>query len=96
MKSAGLSLQDSFLNQARRENLRVAIYLTNGSKLEGKVGGFDNFTLVLNSNGREYLIYKHAVSTVISLSPKSVVNQNKKSCPGKEELEALAEKYNKK
>lgn len=96
MGGSGLSLQDGFLNQARREKFRVTIYLTNGSKLEGKVRGFDNFTLVLNNEGREHLIYKHAISTVTSFSPRTIVNQSKKSCPGKQELDALAEKYNKK
>lgn len=96
MGGSGLSLQDNFLNQARREKFRVTIYLINGSKLEGKVKGFDNFTLILNHEGREHLIYKHAISTVISLPPRSIVNQYKKSYPGKQELEALAEKHNKK
>ena len=96
MGNANLSLQDCFLNQARQENLIVLIHLTNGSTLEGKVKGFDNFTLVLSNKGRENLVYKHAVSTIVPLRSGIAVNQNKTSCPRKKELEALAEKYNKK
>lgn len=96
MGSSSVSLQDSFLNQARQENLMVAVHLTNGAKLEGKVRGFDNFTLVLNNNGREHLIYKHAISTIIPLKSGAIVNQDKMGCPKRKELEALAEKYKKK
>lgn len=96
MKSSSVNLQDSFLNNARREELLVIVHLTNGLKLEGTVKGFDNFTLVLNDNGREHLIYKHAVSTVTPLETKTIVSHKEMSCPKKEELEALAEKYNKK
>lgn len=96
MGNSGLSLQDSFLNQARQKNLLVIVQLTNGAKLEGKVRGFDNFTLVLNNNGREHLIYKHAVSTIIPLKEKLIPEQKKTSSPPKEALDALAEKYKKK
>lgn len=96
MGNSGASLQDSFLNQARQDNLMVAVHLTNGAKLEGKVRGFDNFTLVLNNNGREHLIYKHAVSTIIPFKSGAIVNRNKTNCPERKELEALADKYKKK
>ena len=95
MGNSGLNLQDGFLNRVRQKNLLVNIQLTNGTKLEGKVRGFDNLTLVLSKNGREYLIYKHAVSTIIPLE-KLIPEQNKTSSPQKGALEALAEKYNKK
>lgn len=96
MGKTNFSLQDNFLNQSRRENLQVTVCLTDGSKLEGNVRGFDNFTLVLNNEGREHLIYKHAISTIIPLQSGAIINQNKKSCPGRKELETLADKYNKK
>ncbi|MCD5401389.1 RNA chaperone Hfq [candidate division NPL-UPA2 bacterium] len=95
MGKTNLSLQDSFLNQARQESLMVTVHLTNGSKLEGKVRGFDNFTLVLNNNGREHLIYKHAISTIIPLKAGAIANRNKISFPKMKELEILAEKYSK-
>ena len=64
MKS-GMNLQDSFLNQVRREATEVQILLTNGTQLRGMVKGFDNFTLILNTrNGRQNLIYKHAIAQI--------------------------------
>ncbi|NOX96578.1 MAG: RNA chaperone Hfq [Nitrospirae bacterium] len=96
MGNSSLSLQDSFLNKARQENLIVTVHLTNGLKLEGKVRGFDNFTLILNNSGREHLVYKHAVSTIIPFKQGNSFNQNRPSYPEKKKLEALAEKYSKK
>ncbi len=62
-KTAGL--QDVFLNKARSEGVSVTVFLTNGFQLKGIVRGFDCFTVVLDSDGRQQLIYKHAISTVI-------------------------------
>lgn len=62
MKS--INLQDAFLNQARKENISVTIYLINGFQLRGNVTGFDNFTVILDSNGKQQLVYKHAISTI--------------------------------
>jgi len=86
MGNSSLSLQDSFLNKARQENLIVTVHLTNGLKLQGKVKGFDNFTLILNNSGREHLVYKYG----------TIVKQNRPGYPEKKKLEALAEKYSKK
>lgn len=58
-----VNIQDSFLNQIRRENIPVVVYLINGFQLRGVVKGFDNFTVVIESEGKQQLIYKHAVST---------------------------------
>jgi len=66
-----INLQDVFLNQVRKEHIPVTIYLTNGFQLKGMVKGFDNFTVVLDSEGRQQLIYKHAISTI---SPMKLVN----------------------
>ncbi len=62
-KTAGL--QDAFLNKARTEGISVTVFLTNGFQLKGIVRSFDCFTVVLDSDGRQQLIYKHAISTVI-------------------------------
>ena len=62
-KTAGL--QDVFLNKARAEGVSVTVFLTNGFQLKGIVRGFDCFTVVLVSEGRQQLIYKHAISTVV-------------------------------
>lgn len=59
-----LNLQDSFLNQIRRENIPVIIYLVNGFQLRGSVRGFDNFTVILENDGKQQLVYKHAISTI--------------------------------
>jgi host factor-I protein len=66
-----INLQDVFLNQVRKEHIGVTIYLTNGFQLKGYVKGFDNFTVVLDTDGKQQLVYKHAISTV---SPMKIVN----------------------
>lgn len=59
-----LNLQDVFLNQARKEKVPVTMYLTNGFQFKGIVRGFDSFTVILDCDGRQNLVYKHAISTV--------------------------------
>ena len=66
-----LNLQDVFLNQARREKLTVTIYLTNGFQFKGIVRGFDSYTVILDCEGRQNLVYKHAISTI---SPSKVIS----------------------
>lgn len=63
------NLQDLFLNNARRNKIQVVIYLTNGFQLKGNVKGFDNFTVILDNEGKQMMIYKHAVSTIIPAKP---------------------------
>ncbi len=62
-----MNIQDSFLNQARRERLSLDIHLIDGTDLHGKISAFDNFTIILMNDEREeqYLIYKHAVATIM-------------------------------
>ena len=60
-----INLQDLFLNQARKEHMNVTIYLTNGFQFKGVVRGFDNYTVVLDSEGKQQLVYKHAISTIV-------------------------------
>lgn len=67
MKNA--NLQDVFLNQARVDKIHVTIFLTNGFQFKGIVRGFDNFTIVLDCDGKQNLVYKHAVSTIIPARP---------------------------
>ena len=73
MKS--VNLQDLFLNQARKEKIQVTTYLTNGFQFRGTVIGFDNFTVILESEGRQNLVYKHAISTVIPSKPISILER---------------------
>lgn len=61
----GINLQDNFLNKARRDNTSILVYLVNGYQIKGYVKGFDNYTIVLNSEDKQQLIYKHAISTII-------------------------------
>ncbi len=62
-----VNLQDVFLNQVRKESISITIFLVNGFQLKGQVKGFDNYTIVLDSEGKQQLIYKHAISTIIPL-----------------------------
>ncbi len=66
MTKTVLNLQDSFLNQVRKDGSKVKVTMLDGSSLTGHVRGFDNFTLILNSEGKQYLLYKHAVSQVVA------------------------------
>lgn len=69
------NLQDMFLNNARKSSIPVTVYLTNGFQLKGMVKGFDNFIIMLVSDDKEMMIYKHAVSTITPF--KAVLYANK-------------------
>ena len=58
------SYQDMVLNQVRKENMSVTVYLTNGFQIRGIVKGFDNYVIVVEAEGKHQMIYKHAVSTI--------------------------------
>lgn len=60
-----VSLQDNFLNAARKDDLMLTIFLVNGYQIKGTVRSFDNFTILLNVENKQQLVYKHAVSTII-------------------------------
>jgi host factor-I protein len=62
-----INLQDTFLNQARKENMLTTVFLVNGYQIKGVVRSFDNFTLLLEVEGKQQLVYKHAVSTIIPM-----------------------------
>ena len=59
------SLQDTFLNNVRRNKISLTIFLVNGVKLTGVVTWFDNFCLLLRRDGHSQLVYKHAISTIM-------------------------------
>ncbi|KGR84804.1 RNA chaperone Hfq [Lysinibacillus odysseyi] len=61
MKS--MNLQDTFLNHLRKNNVFVTVFLLNGFQLKGLIKSYDNFTVLLESEGKQNLIYKHAIST---------------------------------
>ena len=58
------NIQDTFLNTARKERLNITIYLLSGVKLTGRIRSFDKYSVVLDTNNQEQLIFKHAISTV--------------------------------
>ena len=58
------NLQDTFLNQARRERIIVTVFLVNGFQLRGTVRGFDSFVVFVDSEGKQQMIYQHAISTI--------------------------------
>lgn len=61
----GINLQDVFLNKARRENINITVFLVNGYQIKGNVKGFDNYILILESDDKQQMIYKHAISTIV-------------------------------
>lgn len=64
-----INLQENFLNTARKENVPVTIHLVNGFQLKGMIRGFDQFTVVLDSMGRQQMVFKHAISTITPARP---------------------------
>ena len=63
------NLQDAILNEVRREKVPVTLFLMNGFQLRGTVTGFDSFVVVLVSDGKQQMIYKHAISTLAPIRP---------------------------
>ncbi|WP_400163460.1 RNA chaperone Hfq [Brevibacillus sp. TJ4] len=71
-----INIQDTFLNHLRKENIAVTIYLVNGFQLRGFIKAFDNFTIVIDSEGKQQLVYKHAISTFTPQRPVSLMSQD--------------------
>ena len=63
-KPTAQNIQDAFLNSARRDKLSVQINLMNGSTLAGRIKSFDKFSVLMDSNGQDFLIFQHAISTI--------------------------------
>ena len=66
---APTNMQDVFLNQVRKDRTPITVFLVNGYQIRGIVKGFDNYIIVLDSEGRQQMIYKHAISTICPASP---------------------------
>ncbi len=77
MSKIQFNLQDNFLNQVRKNNIPITLFLINGFQIKGLVKGFDNFTIVMDIDGKQQLIYKHAVSTI---SPHKFIDLNEERC----------------
>jgi len=69
MAKGQVNLQDSFLNHIRRGGTPVVVYLVNGVQIRGTVKVFDSFTVLLESEGKQMLVYKHAISTIAPMVP---------------------------
>lgn len=67
MEKPAQNIQESFLNNARKDKGAVTIYLLSGVKLSGRIKSFDKYSLVLETNNQEQLIFKHAISTIVTL-----------------------------
>lgn len=74
-----INLQDTFLNLARKERNVVTIYLVNGFQFKGIVKGFDNYIVILDCDGKQQLVYKHAISTIAPSRPISILDAEEKS-----------------
>ena len=62
-----MNLQDAILKELRREKVPVTLFLMNGFQLRGTVSGYDNFVVVLVTDGKQQMIYKHAISTLVPM-----------------------------
>lgn len=71
-----MNLQDVFLNRVRKNGIEITIFLVNGYQLKGIVQGFDNYTIILESEGKQQLIYKHAISTIVPNRPVDYIKKN--------------------
>ena len=65
MEKLAQNIQEAFLNNARKEKIFLTIYLMSGVKLSGRIKSFDKYSVVLETNNQEQLIFKHAISTVV-------------------------------
>jgi host factor-I protein len=65
MEKAAQNIQEAFLNNARKDKTFLTIYLMSGVKLSGRIKSFDKYSVVLETNNQEQLIFKHAISTVV-------------------------------
>lgn len=71
--SEQLNLQDAILNEVRRDKIPVTLFLMNGFQLRGVITGFDSFVVVLVTDGKQQMIYKHAISTLAPIRPLQVL-----------------------
>jgi host factor-I protein len=71
-----INIQDTFLNQLRKDSVPVTVYLTNGFQIRGVIKAFDNFTIIVDSEGRQQMIYKHAISTFTPARTVSIMQQD--------------------
>lgn len=71
-----INIQDTFLNQLRKDNIPVTVFLMNGFQIRGVIKAFDNFTIIIDSEGRQQMVYKHAISTFTPQRNVSLMQQD--------------------
>ncbi len=71
-----MNLQDIFLNHARKEKIPITVFLTNGFQFKGMVRGFDSYTVIVESDGKQEMIFKHAISTIIPARAISILDSD--------------------
>lgn len=74
-----INLQDVFLNQCRKDRILVTIFLTNGFQFKGMVKGFDSYVVILDCDGKQQLVYKHAISTIAPARTVSILDATEKN-----------------
>lgn len=70
------NLQDIFLTKAKRDKVTVTLFLMNGFQLRGLITGFDTFVVILDSDGKQQTIYKHAISTIVPYRPVDLTQES--------------------
>ena len=73
-----INLQDVFLNQCRKDKILVTIFLTNGFQFKGMIRGFDNYVVILDCDGKQQLVFKHAISTIVPARIVSILDASEK------------------
>ena len=69
MQKTTINLQDTFLSKARHAGTLLTVFLMNGFQMHGVITGYDSFVVILDSDGKQQMIYKHAISTIIPMRP---------------------------
>lgn len=82
-----INLQDSFLNEARRRRSQLTVFLVNGFQMRGTVLGYDSFTVFLESEGKQQMVYKHAISTIATARAISIPELENLEAPAAEDRE---------
>ena len=82
MEKLAQNIQEAFLNNARKEKTFLTIYLMSGVKLSGRIKSFDKYSVILETNNQEQLIFKHAISTVVVSRPSHSAAHPSSGTPG--------------
>lgn len=90
MHERGQNIQDVFLNKLRKTKVPVTIFLANGVKLQGNIGGFDNFCVLLRRGPQMQLVYKHTIATVVPGAPITLYEGEEAEADAEERVAAEA------